>query len=174
MQEKNEVWKPGRRNTASRAWEPEPGCVAGYSKSEPWVARRIVAIRGGELGIYPIDPRARCSASRRGIPGATSTRDTRRGALQNEGARSALPNPTGAIGTGRVREAIGFAGLACAQRLLASLTSAGFPRACFPKTVSSTRPQYASMTFVFSADSPLVTCISGPNAESVAVRLTIM
>jgi len=63
---------------------------------------------------------------------------------------------------------------ACGQRLPASLTRAGFPRACFPKTVSSTRPQYASMTFVFSADSPLVTCISGPSPESVAVRLTIM
>ena len=65
-------------------------------------------------------------------------------------------------------------GSACAQRLLASLTRAGFPRACFPKTVSSTRLQYASMIFAFSADSPLVTCISGPNPESVAVRLTIM
>jgi len=127
MQEKNEVWKPGRRNTASRAWEPEPGCVAGYSKSEPWVARRIVAIRGGELGIYPIDPRARCSASRRGIPGATSTRDTRRGALQNEGARSALPNPTGAIGTGRVREAIGFAGFCLRSALTCFLDQCRLP-----------------------------------------------
>ena len=62
----------------------------------------------------------------------------------------------------------------CAQRLLASLTQAGFPRACLPKTVSSTRCQYASMTFAFSADIPPVTCISGPNPESVAVRLTIM
>ncbi len=63
---------------------------------------------------------------------------------------------------------------ACAQRLLASLTRAGFPRASFPKTVSSTRRQYASMTFASSADIPPVTCISGPNPESVAVRLTIM
>jgi hypothetical protein len=44
----------------------------------------------------------------------------------------------------------------------------------FSKTVSSTRRQYASTTFGFSDDSPLVTCISGPNSESVAVRLTIM
>jgi hypothetical protein len=65
-------------------------------------------------------------------------------------------------------------GSACAQRLLASSTRAAFARACLPKTVSSTRRQYASMTFAFSADSPLVTCISGPNPESVAVRLTIM
>jgi hypothetical protein len=63
---------------------------------------------------------------------------------------------------------------ACVQRLLASLTRASFPPVCFPKTVSSTRRQYASMTFAFSADSPLVTRISGPNPESVAVRLTIM
>jgi hypothetical protein len=54
------------------------------------------------------------------------------------------------------------------------LVRAGFARACFPKTVSSTRRQYASMTFAFSTDSPLVTRISGPNPESVAVRLTIM
>ena len=57
------------------------------------------------------------------------------------------------------------------RRLLIDLIC---PRADFPKTVSSTRRQYASMTFAFSADSPLVTCISGPNPESVAVRLTIM
>jgi hypothetical protein len=64
----------------------------------------------------------------------------------------------------------------CAGRSahLASLARADFPRPTFPKTVSSTRAQYASMTFAFSADSPLVTCISGPNPESVAVRLTIM
>jgi hypothetical protein len=43
-----------------------------------------------------------------------------------------------------------------------------------PKTVSSTRRQYASTTLVSSDDSPLVTCISGPNSESVAVRLTII
>src|ERR1700730_1767847 len=44
----------------------------------------------------------------------------------------------------------------------------------FPKTVSSTSRQYAATTFVSSDDSPLVTCISGPNSESVAVRLTII
>jgi YD repeat-containing protein len=43
-----------------------------------------------------------------------------------------------------------------------------------PKTVSSTRRQYASTTFASSDDSPLVTCISGPNSESAAVRLTII
>jgi|SRR5580704_9490263 hypothetical protein len=44
----------------------------------------------------------------------------------------------------------------------------------FPKTISSTRRQYASITFGFSEDTLLVTCISGPNSESVAVRLTII
>jgi hypothetical protein len=61
-----------------------------------------------------------------------------------------------------------------AERLRACLPRKGFPRACTPKTVSSTRRQYASMTLVFSADIPLVICISGPNPESVAVRLTII
>src|SRR5258708_37833788 len=58
----------------------------------------------------------------------------------------------------------------------------GFQRLCafptrfdsLPKTILSTRRQYASTTFGFSEDSPLVTCISGPNSESVAVRLTII
>src|SRR5260370_30198396 len=63
---------------------------------------------------------------------------------------------------------------AYAQRLRAFLPREGFPHACTPNTVSSTRRQYASATFVFSADSPLVICISGPNPESVAVRLTII
>ena len=45
---------------------------------------------------------------------------------------------------------------------------------CFPKTVSSTRRQYAATTFGSSDVNPLVTRISGPNSESVAVRLTIM
>ena len=160
MQEKNEVWKPGRGNTASRAWEPEPGCVASYSKSGLWGARRIVAIRGGESGIYPIDPRASLLCLSNRNPGATST-----GILA--GVRFRMRRSKRDQHPGRLREVN-------AQRLLASLTRAGFPRACFPKTVSSTRPQYASMTFVFSADSPLVTCISGPSPESVAVRLTIM
>jgi len=44
----------------------------------------------------------------------------------------------------------------------------------FPKTISSTRRQYASAIFGSADESPLVTCISGPNSESVAVRLTII
>ena len=63
---------------------------------------------------------------------------------------------------------------AYAQPLRAFLPREGFPHASTPKTVSSTRRQYASVTFEFSADSPLVICISGPNPESVAVRLTII
>jgi hypothetical protein len=43
-----------------------------------------------------------------------------------------------------------------------------------PKTVLSTRLQYASITFGSPQDSPLVICISGPNPDSVAVRLTII
>ena len=43
-----------------------------------------------------------------------------------------------------------------------------------PKTISSTRRQNAAITFGSSEDSPLVICISGPNSESVALRLTIM
>ena len=43
-----------------------------------------------------------------------------------------------------------------------------------PKTVASTRRQYASVTLVSCADNPLVIFISGPNPESVAVRLTII
>ena len=42
------------------------------------------------------------------------------------------------------------------------------------RSVSSTRRQYASITFGFPEDSPLVICISGPNPDSVAVRLTII
>jgi hypothetical protein len=61
-----------------------------------------------------------------------------------------------------------------AQHFRAFLPREAVSHACTPKTVSSTRRQYASITFVFSADSPLVTCISGPNPESVAVRLTII
>jgi len=45
---------------------------------------------------------------------------------------------------------------------------------CLPNTISSTRLQKDSATFGSSEDSPLVTRISGPNAESVAVRLTII
>lgn len=51
---------------------------------------------------------------------------------------------------------------------------ASFPAEGLPKTVSSTRCQYASMIFGLSADNPLVAFISGPNPESVALRLTIM
>src|SRR5580704_3784347 len=40
----------------------------------------------------------------------------------------------------------------------------------FSKTISSMRRQYASATFGSSEDSPLVTCISGPNSQSVVVR----
>src|SRR6476620_3973646 len=56
------------------------------------------------------------------------------------------------------------------QRFRTSPPRSDFPHACVPKTISSTRRQYASTTFVSLADSPLVTRISGPNPESVAVR----
>src|SRR3954451_1500666 len=67
--------------------------------------------------------------------------------------------------------ASGYAG---AQRLPASLIRAGSSWASLPKTVSSTRRQYASTTLGLFADNALVTCISGPNPASVVVRLTIM
>lgn len=63
---------------------------------------------------------------------------------------------------------------ACVQRFRASPTRVDAPPADVPKTVSSTRRQYASTTLVSLADSPLVACISGPKPDSVAVRLTII
>jgi hypothetical protein len=44
----------------------------------------------------------------------------------------------------------------------------------FPNTISFTSRQYASTTFGSSDDNPLVSRISGPNSDRVAVRLTIM
>jgi hypothetical protein len=125
MQEKNEVWKPGRRNTASRAWEPEPGCVAGYRSRSLGLQHELLLVRR-ERDLSDGSTGSLLCLSKRN-PGATSTRDTRRGALQNEGARSALPNATGAIGTGRVREAIGFAGFCLRSALTCFLDQSRLP-----------------------------------------------
>ena len=136
------------RCSASRAGPRHPDCAVAAMLFPPW--RRHWC--------------ARSSSPSRG----------RRYASEPLSLYAALfPSPTTRPGKAAPPKSDGL-DFAYAQRLRAFLPREGFPHACIPKTVSSTRRQYASMTLVFSADSPLVICISGPNPESVAVRLTII
>jgi hypothetical protein len=168
-------WARSRR--ASSIARPAGGCAP--RRGADW---SVFSLAGGPRhpGCAVVDRSRRC-CSRPGVGIGMHGVVTRREvvAMPQSLRRAKPPFPMANRKTGESRFAEKCASgsafdFAYAQRLRAFLPREGFPHACTPKTVSSTRRQYASMTFVLSADSPRVICISGPNLESVAVRLTII